>query len=125
MPAAGIFKRRLIAPAEDGRFAGMISFEQARRIALDQVGPTWEPDDCGEYTVAGYGYEDATAWRLVDGSRRDVIDGDDGCLLVGQGCTFVDKETGAVFFLNYLDDSDRFDAMTPVRQHPPDPGLSA
>lgn len=82
----------------------MISFEQARRIALDQAGPTWDPDDCGEYTVAGYGYEDATAWRLVDGSRRYFIDGDDGCLLVGQGCTFVDKETGAVFFLNYLDD---------------------
>lgn len=98
----------------------MISFEQARRLALDRVGPTWEPGHCGEYVVAAYGYEDATAWCLVEGGRRLVIDGDFGCEPVGRGCTLVDKQTGEVFFLTYLEDPDRFDAMTTVGQHPPD-----
>lgn len=99
----------------------MISFEETRQIAIDRVGPTWEPGDCGEYTVAPYGYEDATAWLLVDGGRRLVIDGDFDCEPVGRGCTFVDKRTGEVFFLTYLEDQDGFDAMTRVGQHPPDP----
>lgn len=99
----------------------MITFEQARRIALDQVGPTWEQDECGEYTVADYGYEDAAAWVLVDGGRRLVVNGDESCLLIGRGSTCVDKETGEVFSLNYLEAPDRFDAMKPVGQHPPDP----
>jgi hypothetical protein len=97
----------------------MISFLQARQIALARVGPTWEQGGCGEYVVAAYGYEDATAWCLVDGGRRLVIDGDYGCEPVGRGCTFVDKESGEVFFLTYLEDPARFDAMTMVGQHPP------
>lgn len=98
----------------------MITFEQARQIALDQIGPTWEKDDCGEYVVANYGYEDEVAWRMVDGGRRLVIDGDDDCLLIGRGCTFVDKESGELFFLTYLEDQDRIDAMTTVGPCPPD-----
>lgn len=98
----------------------MITFEQARQIALARVGPTWAQGDCGEYVVADYGYEDETAWRLVDGSRRLVIDGDYNCEPIGRGSTFVDKITGKVFFRTYLEDMDRFYAMTPVGQHPPD-----
>lgn len=103
----------------------MITFEQARQIALARVGPTWEPDECGEYTVAGYGFEDAAAWVLIDGGRRLVIEGDESCLLIGRGSTFVDKETGEVFSLTYLEDRERFDALEPVGQHPPDPCAGA
>lgn len=95
----------------------MISFEQARAIAYGTVGPTWEVGDCGEYTVVEYGYEDDAAWRLVDGGSRIVIEEDYDCNPVGRGCTFVDKQTGAVFFLTYLEAPDRFDAMTPVGRH--------
>jgi hypothetical protein len=98
----------------------MISFEQARQIALDRVGPIWEPGGCGEYVVAAYGYEDASAWCLVDGGRRLVIDGDSGCEPIGRGCTFVDKESGEIFLLTYLEDPGRFDSMTKVGQHPAD-----
>lgn len=98
----------------------MITFEQARQIALARIGPTWGEDECGQYTVADYGYEDATAWVLVDGGARLVTDGDENCLLIGRGSTFVDKETGEVFSLAYLEDPDRFGALTPVGQHPPE-----
>lgn len=54
----------------------------------------------------------------MDGGSKLVIDGDYSCEPVGRGSTFVDKRTGEVFFLTYLEDPDRFDAMTPVGQHP-------
>ncbi len=98
----------------------MISFEQARQIALNTIGPIWVPDGCGDYVVAEYGYEDDFSWCLVDGPRRLIIDGDSECLPVGRGSTFVDKESGEVFSLTYLEDPGRFDAMTTVGQHPPE-----
>jgi hypothetical protein len=105
----------------------MITFEQARQIALSAIGPTWTTDDCGPYTVAAYGYEDAEAWCLVDGPARLVLDGDFGCESVGRGSTFVDKCTGAVFFLTYLEDPERFDALNRVGQDRPtdDPDSAA
>jgi hypothetical protein len=96
----------------------MITLEQARHIALDVIGPAWEADECGEYVVADYGYEDPLAWCLVDGGRRHVVDGDFGCELVGRGSTLVDKETGEVYSLTFLEDPDRFLAMMKVGQHP-------
>jgi hypothetical protein len=96
----------------------MLSFEQARAGAYEALAPTWEVGECGEYTVADYGYEDEAAWLLIDGGSRLVIDGDYSCELIGRGSTFVDKRTGEIFFLTYLEAPDRFDAMTPVGQHP-------
>lgn len=96
----------------------MLSFEQARAAAYEALAPIWEVGECGEYTVAGYGYEDETAWLLIDGGSQLVIDGDYSCELIGRGSTFVDKRTGEIFFLTYLEAPDRFDAMTPVGQHP-------
>lgn len=97
----------------------MITFEQARKIALGRLGLTWAADDCGEYTVADYGYEDDDAWMLVDGGRRYIVDDDPECVLVGKPCTLVDKRTGELSFPAYLDDMERFDAMAPVGEHPP------
>ena len=98
----------------------MITFERARQIALDTIGPTWVTDECGEYVVADYGFQDDRSWCLVDGGRRLVIDGDYSCQLVGRGSTLVDKNTGEVSSLNYLEDPERFDAMTEVGHHPPE-----
>ena len=98
----------------------MITFERARQIALDTIGPTWGTDECGEYVVADYGFQDDRAWCLVDGGRRLVIDGDYSFQLIGRGSTLVDKETGEVSFLNYLEDPERFNAMIEVGHHPPD-----
>lgn len=97
----------------------MITFEQARQIALGRLGLTWAADECGDYTVADYGYEDDDAWMLVAGGRRYIVDGDLECVLVGKPYTLVDKRTGELSFPAYLDDTDRFDAMTPVGNHPP------
>ncbi|MFF2244299.1 hypothetical protein ACFVTM_08990 [Arthrobacter sp. NPDC058130] len=96
----------------------MISFEQAKATAYETLAPTWEKGNCGDYTIADYGFEDETAWLLIDGGSKLVIDGDYSCEPVGRGSTFVDKTTGEIFFLTYLEAPDRFDAMTPVGVHP-------
>lgn len=98
----------------------MITLGRARQIAVDTIGPTWVPDDCGEYVVADYGFEDDRAWCLVDGGRRLVIDGDYSCQLIGRGSTLVDKKTGEVSSLNHLEDPERFNAMIEVGHHPPE-----
>jgi hypothetical protein len=96
----------------------MLSFEEARAIAYEALAAAWEVGDCGGYTVAEYGYEDDTAWLLLDGGSKLVVDGDYLCEPVGGGSTFVDKRTGEIFFLTYLEAPDRIDAMTPVGRHP-------
>ena len=98
----------------------MITFEHARQIALDTLGRTWASDECGEYVVADYGFEDERAWCLVDGGRRLVIDGGYSCQLMGRGSTLVDKETGEVSSMNYLEDPERLNAMIKVGHHPPE-----
>lgn len=97
----------------------MINFEQARQIALHRLGPRWAADECVEYSVADYGYEDDAAWMLIDGGRRYVVDGDPDCVLVGKPCTLMIKQTGEISFPSYLEVLERFDAMTPVGNHPP------
>ncbi|MBT2550573.1 hypothetical protein [Arthrobacter sp. ISL-65] len=68
--------------------------------------------------MADYGFEDETVWSLIDGGSRLVIDGDYGCESVGRGSTLVDKKTGEIYFVTYLEAPDWFDAMTPVGSHP-------
>lgn len=97
----------------------MITFERARQVALHRLGPSWDADECGEYMVADYGYEDDDAWMLIDGGRRYIVDGDPNCALIGKPCTVIDKQTGKISFPSYLEDAERFDAMTPVGKHPP------
>ena len=96
----------------------MFSFEQARGIAHEALASPWKVGDCGEYTVADYGYEDESAWLLIDGGSKRVIDRDYSCEPVGRGSTFVDKRTGEIYSLTYLEAPDRIDAMTPVGRHP-------
>ena len=66
------------------------------------------------------GFEDERAWCLVDGGRRLVIDDVYSCQLTGRSSTLVAKKTGEVSSLNYLEDPERFNAMTEVGHHPPE-----
>ncbi|MDQ1053076.1 hypothetical protein QE394_001004 [Arthrobacter sp. SORGH_AS 212] len=63
----------------------MLSIEQAKKIAYGALTPTWEAGECGDDTVADYGYEDETAWLLIDGGSRLVINRDGSCQLIGRG----------------------------------------
>ena len=68
--------------------------------------------------MADCGFEDETAWSLIDCGSRLVIDGDYSCESVGRGSTLVDKKTGEIYFVTYMEAPGRFDAMTTVGNHP-------
>ena len=96
----------------------MTSFEQARSIAHKSIAPKWRRQYRGEYMVADYGFENATTWLLIDGARESIVDEDSGYEPIGRGSTLVDKASGKLFFRNYIEHPEWFQAMTPVGEHP-------
>lgn len=99
----------------------MISFEEARHIAYRSLAKKWARDYRGTYMVAAYGFENEDVWVLIDGARESLIDAESGFEPVGRGVTLVDKASGRLFFRNYLEDMEWFNAMSKVGIHPEDP----
>jgi len=95
------------------------TFEQARQLALEINAPAWRDlKNRGEYMVADYGYEDADAWRIVDGAR-ELLEGDDYDFeVLDQPITLVMKATGELAHVQYLEAETRLAAMTPVGDVP-------
>ena len=74
----------------------MIDFEAARQIVTDsvQVRECFPADD---FLVGDYGWENATEYRVVAGTRRDVTgEGDFDSLTLDPPIVFVAKESGAL-----------------------------
>lgn len=99
-----------------------VSFAQARAIAATADGPSW-PTEFGTFWVAENGFEDERYWRVLTGSREDLVDENPDFLVVGRPATLVDKQTGEVVHLPIYANLDRLDAMTPV--HPASRGEAA
>ncbi|QIN94334.1 hypothetical protein SEA_ABBA_5 [Arthrobacter phage Abba] len=95
------------------------TFEQARKIASELNAPAWRDlGNRGEYMTADYGYENADAWLIVEGAREYIEGGDDSFVILDQPLTLVMKATGDVVSVQYLDDPELIDGMTPVGNAP-------
>lgn len=95
------------------------TFEQAREIAAARNAPAWRDlGNRGEYMVAPYGYENADAWLIVDGAREYLVDGDDSFEVMDKPLTLVMKDSGELFTMQYLENPELIDAMTPVGDAP-------
>ena len=87
----------------------MITFEEARERATASLAPSW---NLGTFMVAEYGFEDADDFLLITGAREAIL-GDELAFIEFSGLvTIVNKETGDVDRLIYLDDLERYEAMT-------------
>lgn len=107
------------APAARPTLAPMpVTFDQARQLADDLLRPSWRPDD-GTFAVGPYGWEDGTHWHVVYGAAEAATDSN--YVLMDAPALLVDKSTGAVEQLSYIDNLDRLAAMRPVGDHPPVP----
>jgi hypothetical protein len=74
------------------------------------------PDD--DFEVAGYGWEDASRFLVVAGTRKDVTgEGDFDSLTMDPPTMFVDKATGAVELVFGLEGT-ASDGMNPVGDVP-------
>jgi hypothetical protein len=97
----------------------MITFEQAREIALKANAPLWRDlGNRGEYMVADYGYENADAWLIVDGARELIEGGDYAFDVLDKPITMISKAAGELFRVQYLEAADVIQAMTPVGDVP-------
>ena len=92
---------------------GMVTLEQARRIARSHAAESWRPSH-GTLHVDAEGFEDDYAYLVIVGARELLVDGDYDYLMLGGGVITVEKETGEVFVLDSLLDGGRIDAMTPT-----------
>jgi hypothetical protein len=99
----------------------LISFEEARQIAYRSLAKKWARDYRGTYMVAAYGFENDAVWVLIDGALESLVHGESEFEPVGRGSTLVDKASGRLFFRNYLEDMEWFNAMSKVGTHPEDP----
>ena len=98
----------------------MIDFEAARQIVTDsvQVRECFPADD---FLVGDYGWENATEYRVVAGTRRDVTgEGDFDSLTLDAPTILVDKASGAVrlVYWHRLADPNPAQGMTPIGTAP-------
>lgn len=83
--------------------------DEARRLVYDAL-----VGDFRGILATGRVYEDAESFTVEYGHKERLVDGDLNYSLLDPPVAVVDKSTGALDFVPYLDDSARFDAMTPT-----------
>lgn len=88
-----------------------LDFDRARRLGLAHVAPTWTPEIDGELYVAPYGAEDDTHFRVIVGAREALVDGNFLFERMDAPVLLVDKVTGEVLELTFLDNLERLGAM--------------
>ena len=104
----------------------MVTFEQARQIVHAQFARGFAAEGIA-HTVASYGAEDATAWRVIHGSVHDVAQDDEMVIggVPGDMATLVLKATGEVVLLPIITpgNRERLRALVPFGTWPPGMGV--
>lgn len=88
----------------------MTTLGQAQRRARTELRAGWT---LGTFYVAPWAYEDEHDYLVIVGAREHLVDDDDDYVDTDGLVTLVDKATGKLVQRQYLDDAERYDAMTP------------
>ena len=93
----------------------VLSFDDARAVVHAALAPTW-PADLGTFVVSPEGYEDDQSY-LVDAGAQEAMDGDLDFTIMDAPMLLVDKRTGELSELSFLENQDRHDVLLerPVR----------
>ena len=83
-------------------------------ICTREKAPGWDKRQ-GEFYVSTKGYEDAQWWLVQYGPAAWLRDGDRSRVPMDQPVFLVNKESGKVKEVVYLEDPDTIDAMQPVK----------
>lgn len=93
----------------------MMTFTEAREKVERLRGAQWiREEQRGVFYVLPTGAEDADAYMLTYGAEEWLVDDDLNYARVDSGGVLVLKKSGDLVNVQYLDDPDRFDAMTSV-----------
>lgn len=91
----------------------MLTFDEAREVVKKAEGRLWG-DRAGHFYVSDEGFQDKTHFWVVCGAEEWLVDEDQGFNEADADIALVDKQTGKLTISTYLNEPDRFDAMTPV-----------
>jgi len=83
-------------------------------ICTREKAPGWDKRE-GEFYVASKGFEDAQWWLVQYGPAAWLRDGNRQWVPMDQPMFLVNKESGKVKEVVYLEDPDTIDAMQPVK----------
>lgn len=94
-----------------------ISLDEARRIAVEAVRPSWH-DHLGTIFASFDALEDDRTWAITVAAEEWLIDEDVLYMNTDMDLVLVDKESGKAVISTYLNDPERFDAMYDVSSAP-------
>lgn len=86
-----------------------MNFSDARRLVESELAPTWRS---GTLATGAVGYEDSRSYLVPFGDSRFIEGGDVRYAQLNAPAAFVDKTTGEVELVNYLDNIARVDRMS-------------
>lgn len=89
----------------------MITYNDAIQILTDSVAPGW---DIGTFYVEPNGYENADSFMLPYGAKEWLVDDNEEFLLMDLDVAIVNKNTGALEFIDVLSNLDYIEAFTAI-----------
>jgi hypothetical protein len=86
----------------DVRLAEILTFDDARRLVASQLAPSW-PANLGTFYVSPKGWANSTHYRVDIGPREWMVDGDIDFRPWDSPVVLVEKATGHVKRLPWID----------------------
>lgn len=81
----------------------MISYREATEIVTKELEPKWE---FGTFYVEPKGYENDEVFMVPYGAKEFLVDDDDEFMVTDSPVALVNKETGELNLVVYLDNED-------------------
>ena len=96
----------------------MLTFQQAREAVALHIVPRWPGLEAGRPFVADWGSQDETHWEVIAGAKEYLVDGDQSFVMMDLPVFLVDKRTGDVEEVPFLEALGRLERMEPVGSPP-------
>jgi hypothetical protein len=89
----------------------MISYMEATEIVTRELADSWEP---GTFYVDPQGFENGELFMVPYGPREWLVDGDETFLLMDSLIALVNKETGELDLVVYLENQELIESLTAI-----------
>lgn len=89
----------------------MISYMEATEIVTRQLADSWEP---GTFYVDPEGFENNELFMVPYGAREFLVNDDETFLVMDSPIALVNKETGELDLVVYLDNQDLIESLTAI-----------
>lgn len=89
----------------------MISYMEATEIVTKELADSW---DTGTFYVDPQGFENDEVFMVPHGAKEWLVDNDDSFLVSDSFVALVNKETGELSLVVYLDNQQLIESLTAI-----------